>query len=152
VASVSRWEKSDASVADVAPIGAAVSHISHTVSAGVDDELSVEANSAHLLLHELNVVELGVGSIPLTGEIAGVLTARLVLIVVIEAVIVSFVATFPWTHLTDRLVVGDVCCEATELLVWQISDDFDECSHVVSPSEPSTMSTVKIKGRMWCSL
>lgn len=69
------WERTYSSISDVAPVGTAVSHVGHSVSSSVDDELRTEANSAHLLLKELDIVQLSVGSIPFSRQVARVLTA-----------------------------------------------------------------------------
>jgi len=125
-------ESTDSSISDVAPVGAAVSHVCHTVSSSVDNELRIEADCAHLLLKELDIVQLCVGSIPFSRQIAWVLAARLILIIVVKAVIISVIISFlPWAHLTDWLVVCNVSREAAKFLVRQIVDDVDECGHVV---------------------
>ena len=143
---ISCWKVSNAGSTDVAPVCAVSPHVWDTVAACVDDEVRIPACSSELLRHELDVVMFGVASVPLAFELAWVFTACFTLVLAIQAIVIPVGTSAPWARLSEWLVVGDVSCESTEVVEGHSFHDLDELGHVVRPSEPSTVSGIKVHG------
>ena len=137
---------SDTSSTDVAPVSAVSSHVGDTVSASVNNEVWVPTSSVKLVLNHLYVVKLRIASVPLAFKSARVFATGFTLMLSVQAIVISScsTATLPWAHLTERLIVSDVSSKSTEFLIRQSFDNWDKCGHIIGPSKPSTMSSIKV--------
>lgn len=140
---------SNASVANVAPVGAVGPRLGLAIATGVNDEARLPAGAFELLPEGLGVVKFGVGPIPFVSKSAWVLAAWLALVLAVQAVVVSVGAAFPWAHDAEWLVVGDVGGEAAELFIGQGLHDLEELDDVVGPAEPSAMCGVQVHRGTW---
>ena len=68
----------------------------------------------------------------------------------IKAVVVSSGGlALPWARLSKGLVVGDVGCKSSKFVVWQLFDNWHELGHVVRPSEPAPVASIKVHSSTW---
>jgi hypothetical protein len=66
------------------------------------------------------------------------------LVLTVQAEVVSMAIPYPWALDSERLVVGNIGGETAKLAVWQFFHNRCELSNVVFPSEPATVSSIKV--------
>ena len=71
------------------------------------------------------------------------MAARMALVLVVQAKVISVVATLPWAHFYEWLVISDVGGETTEFLIRQFPHDVHEFVDIVGPAKPSTVGSIK---------
>jgi len=138
----------NASISDIAPISAVVSHRALSITACVDDEVwSVTGSGLEIVVQRQHVVHLVICWIPLCLKFARVCATSIILVLAHHAVVVSGASSGnPGAHHTDGLVVSDICAEAPEVGQTEVhrSEELDELAGIVFPAEPTAVGSIKI--------
>mmetsp|Transcript_65827 Transcript_65827/g.169419 ORF Transcript_65827/g.169419 Transcript_65827/m.169419 type:complete len:311 (+) Transcript_65827:667-1599(+) len=95
------------------------------------------------MLEVARVVQLVLRRVPLRGQMARVVAAGVVRVRVVEAVVVR------WAHLAECLIPSHVRRKATQVLRHiERSDGLHEVIHVVLPTKPTAMTSIKVDGSL----